>query len=121
MKQEIYADPFDFDDWDSSERSRCFVHLANSLIWREITGRQPPTTPPTAKEYAKAGMPWFDFYADGAEALGGGKSLADLKSVAEMGQAKGDVPLPENESVTPETVIELRQKLGKDQVREGRF
>jgi hypothetical protein len=121
MKQEIYADPFDFDDWDLSQNSRCFVHIANSLVWREITGRQPPTTPPTAKEYAKAGFPWFDYYDDSAKALEGAPALAELKSVAEMGKEKGDVPLPENESVTPERIIELRRKLRKDEVREGRF
>src|SRR5262245_43061589 len=121
MKQEIYEDPFDFDDWDQTQKSRCFVHIANSMVWREITGRQPPTTPPTAKEYSKAGLPWFNYYDDRAEALEGAAALAGLKSVAEMGEVKGDVPLPENESATPEKVIELRRSLQKDQVREGRF
>jgi hypothetical protein len=121
MKQEIYADPFDFSDWDQTQRSRCFVHIANSLAWEEITGKKPPTTPPTAKQYAQAGLPWFDYYDDGAAALAGSAKLASLKSVAELGAEKGDVPLPENASVTPETVIQLRRKLGKNQVREGRF
>jgi hypothetical protein len=121
MKQEIYEDPFDFEDWDQTQMSRCFVHISNSLVWREITGRQPPTTPPTAKEYSKAGLPWFDYYDDRAKALEGATALAGLKSVAEMGEMKSDVPLPENESVTPEKVIELRRSLQKDQVREGRF
>jgi len=121
MKQEIYEDPFDFDDWDQTQKSRCFVHIANSLVWREITGRQPPTTPPTAKEYSKAGLPWFDYYDDRAKALEGATALAGLKSVAEMGEAKGDVPLPENESATPEKVIELRRRMQKDEVRQGRF
>src|SRR4051794_11980884 len=31
MKQEIYTDPFGLDDWDQTQRSRCFVHIANSL------------------------------------------------------------------------------------------
>jgi hypothetical protein len=121
MKQEIYTDPFDFNDWDLGQKSRCFAHVANSLVWREVTGRQPPTTPPTAKEYAKAGLPWFDYYHDKAQALDGSKELAGLKSVAEMGKEKGDVPLPENESVTPEPVVTLRRNLTKDEVREGRF
>jgi hypothetical protein len=121
MKQEIYSDPFGLDDWDLDQKGRCFVHIANSLVWREITGRQPPTTPPTAKEYAKAGLPWFDYYDDQAEALAGAPALAGLKSVAELGAEKGDVPLPENESVTPEKVIKLRRNLKKDEVREGRF
>lgn len=120
MKQEIYEDPFDLDDWDLDQKSRCFVHIANSLVWREITGRQPPTTPPTAKEYAAAKLPWFDYYSD-APALEGSKKLAGLKSVADMAKDKGDVPLPENESVTPETVIKLRKNLGKDEVRQGQF
>lgn len=121
MRQEIYDDPHKFADWDFSHKSRCFVHLANSLVWRAITGEQPPTTPFTAKEYTSAGLPWFDYYDDSLAAVGGAKKLADLKSVAGMGKEKGDVPLPENESVTPEKVIILRKGLGRDQVREGRF
>ena len=121
MKQEIYSDPFGLDDWEQDEKGRCFIHIANSLVWREITGRQPPTTPPTAKEYSKAGLPWFDYYDDGAEALEGAKELAGLKCVMELGQEKGDLPLPENESVTPETIVKLRRKLKRDEVREGRF
>jgi hypothetical protein len=121
MKQEIYADPFDFADWDQSQKSRCFVHLANSLVWREITGKHPPTTPPTARQYAKAGLPWFDYYDDRTPVLAGSEKLAGLKSVAELGAQKGDVPLPENESVTPEMVVQLRRKLGKDEVRQGRY
>ena len=35
-----------------------------------------------------------------------------------MGKKKGDVPLPENETVTPERIIALRRGLTKDQVRE---
>jgi hypothetical protein len=121
MKQEIYSDQFGLDDWEQDEKGRCFIHIANSLVWREITGRQPPTTPPTAKEYSKAGLPWFDYYDDGAEALEGAKELAGLKCVMELGQEKGDSPLPENESVTPETIVKLRRKLKRDEVREGRF
>lgn len=121
MRQEIFDDPHDFSDWDLSHRSRCFVHLANSLAWRAITGENPPTTPFTAKEYTDAGLPWFDYYDDKLAALDGSKKLADLKSVAWMGQEKGDVPLSENEPVTPEKVIVLRQGLGKNQVRDGRF
>ncbi len=38
-----------------------------------------------------------------------------------MGKKKGDVPLPENESVDPEQVVHLRAGLARGQVREGRF
>lgn len=49
------------------------------------------------------------------------EKLAGLQSVAEIGKAKGDAQLPENESVTPERVIELRRGLKPGQVREGAF
>ena len=38
-----------------------------------------------------------------------------------MGKSKGDVPVPENESVTPQNVVEIRKGLKEGQVREGRI
>lgn len=121
MRQEIFDDPFALADWDLEHSSRCFVHIANSLVWRQITGEQPPTVPPTASEYARAGLPWFDYYAEGLSAVPGSKILDKLKSVAQLGKEKGDVPLPENEPVQATPVIELRRGLKRGQVREGRF
>jgi hypothetical protein len=90
-------------------------------VWRAITGQEPPTTPPTAKQYTKAGLPWFDYYDDTAKALGGSPALQGLKSVWELGQQKGDVPLPENDSVAGGKVVNLGPKRKKGQVREGTF
>jgi hypothetical protein len=121
MRQEIYPDHFDMDVWDLRSSSRCFVHLANSLAWRSITGDSPPTAPLTSKSYAKAGIPWFDYYAEGQIAVPGSGVLSQLKSVLQMGKQKGDVPLPENDSVKPGKVVHLRKGLRKGQVREGTF
>ena len=121
MVQEIFDDPFGFDDWDTEHSSRCFVHISNSLVWQAITGEYPPTTPPTSKQYTQAGLPWFDYYNDAGKALPGSSILEKLKSVVQMGKQKGDVPLPENESVEVDRVIQLRRNLAKDQVREGNW
>jgi len=121
MKQEIYDDQYGIDVWDLDHSSRCFVHIANSLAWRAITGEDPPSTPATASEYSKAGLPWFEYYDDGATALDGSAPLADLKTVTQVGAEKGDVPLPENESVTPENIVHMRAGLREGQVREGVF
>ncbi len=117
MEQEIYDDPFDLADWDLRQRSRCFVHLTNSMVWRAITGSEPPTTPPTAAEYESAGLPWFDWYSE-AKAVAGSEKLAGLKSVKEMGKEKGTPALPENQSVTPKNVVTLKGTMVKGQVRE---
>ena len=54
-------------------------------------------------------------------ALPGSGILEKLKSVVQMGKAKGDVPLPENESVHAGPVVELRKGLGRNEVRQGQF
>ena len=90
------------------------------MVWRQITGEKPPTVPPTSKEYNKAGLPWFDYYSD-SPSLEGGKKLKELGSVAELGKAYGDKPLPENQPVDPKNVVQLRKGLKKGQVREGTF
>lgn len=120
MRQEIFDDPFRLDDWDLEHSARCFVHLTNSMIWHQITGEHPPTVPLTAKEYSDAGLPWFDFYDEKATALPGSEKLEGLKSVREMGEEKGEMPLPENQSVTVSKVHEIRRGMERDQVREGR-
>ncbi len=121
MRQEIFDDPFDEDDWELDATSRCFVHLCNSLVWNSITGSHPPHPAPTSKQYTQAGFPWFDYYDDGATAVAGAPALAKMKSVAELSKEKGDVVLPENESVTPTNLVVYRKGLKRGQVREGAF
>jgi len=117
MKQQIYEDRFDIEDWDTEHSGRCFVHIANSMVWRALTGEEPPTVPPTAEEYARAGLPWFDYYSE-EPVVEGSAALAGLKSVSEMGKEKGDVPLPENASVQATPVVQLGGKQSR-RVREG--
>lgn len=121
MRQEIFEDHHPLSHWDRDHGSRCFVHIANSLAWRAITNQDPPTTPLTSKEYARHGMPWFDYYGGDEKALGGSSVLKGLKSVFQMGREKGEYPLPENDPVTPGTVVQLGPKITPDQVREGSF
>jgi hypothetical protein len=123
MTQEIYADPHGLDAWDQSVSSRCFVTLVDAVRWREITGEMPPTRPPTAADYTKAGLPWFDYYADDLETLAGAPALALVKSVAEMAAEKGEQPLGPDREVDPGTVIELgpgKLPRVKRRVRESR-
>jgi len=118
MEQTIQKDPFDFNDWDTSRGQRVFIHLANSLVWRAITGQEPPHPPPTAADYTRQGFPWFDYYQDGP-ALDGTAKLANLKSVAQLDQQKYGAPvLPENASTHPIHVVQLGDK-NPNKIREG--
>lgn len=121
MKQEIYEDDYGFYDWDRQHCSRCFVHIANSMVWHQITGEMPPTVPPTAKDYTEAGLPWFDYYDDQHTTVIGSEALKKVKSITELDAMKSNVSLPENQAVDPRHIIKLRAGLKQGEVREGSF
>lgn len=118
MQQEIYEDSYGLDAWDLEETSRCFVHLCNTLQWREITETNPPQTPVTAKEYEKAGLPWFDYYRDDLAVLEGSKTLAGLKSINELRSEKKGYPAVPETGVTVPAAISCGPTKRPDQVRE---
>ena len=113
MRQEIYEDKYGVNAWASTS-SRCFVHFLNSVRFFEVTGAEPPTMPPTAADYSKAGLPWFDYYGGDKAALDGAKKLAGMQSVAAKSWQTGAGPLPGNEPATPQVV----KTLGERQVRD---
>ena len=82
-----------------------------------FTGERPPTDPPRARAYAAAGMPWFEYVGGDLTALAEPDRLRWIASVAEIGAAKGEAPLPENESVVVDRVIPVRRRKS-NQVRE---
>jgi hypothetical protein len=104
MRQEIYEDPYRFNIWETEVSSRCFVHVLNSGQWLAATGKPAPTTPPSAADYTKAGLPWFDYYDDQLTALDGSQRLEGLDSVAVTGIKKGEQPLAESTSVESKKV-----------------
>jgi len=121
MKQQIYEDFHDFDVWDLSHRSRCFVHIVNSIGWRAITGEIPPTLPPTAEQYNRAGLPWFEYYDSDLNALDGSGKIKRLKSVADLSKEKKETVLPENAPVVQTKTIVLKGGVRRNIVREGSF
>jgi hypothetical protein len=118
MRQEIFADPHDFTVWDTSLSRRCFVHLCNSLAWRQITGENPPHPPLTAREYKAHGMPWFDYYREDLKAAEGSSILNGVKSIVTFGKTKGDKPVVDNETLDPEKIIQYGNARRPEEIRE---
>ena len=117
MRQEIYEDEHGINAWDTSNGSRCFAHIVNSVQLLHLTGCQPPSEPPTAQNYTNAGLPWYDYYGGDLKALQGAKELTELDSVASVKLKKGKGFLPDNDPVTPSVV----KRLSRSMVREGVF
>lgn len=110
MRQEIYTDRFDLSDWDLEQGSRVFVHLTNAVVWQAIAGQAPPSRPPTAADYSRAGLPWFEYYDESRQAVAGSELLRRLRSVLELTAKRGGTALPENASVPPGRVVRLPER-----------
>lgn len=116
MKQQIIEDPYGIDVWDTTNSSRCFVHLTNSMVWRHITGSEPPTVPMTASEYSSRGLPWFDFYQE-SNAVNPSPRLQNVKSISNL---KPEM-LPENGGIkiTSDKILTLSATPTPNKIREG--
>ena len=106
MKQKIYPDPHGRDIWDENNFGRVYVHIVNSMMYREITGKEPPNTPVTAKTYAQYGLPWFDLYDDKLGDIAVPEELKNVKTVKELDNEKGYTSQQDDESIdVPEDKI----------------
>jgi len=113
MKQSIYPDAYGVDSWDQSDFGRIYMHIVNSMAYREITGREPPPTPVSAKQYTECGFPWFDLYDEQKGDVTPSDTLQGVKSVKEMDEQEGFAPQQDDSSIdVPDKQV---KKLGKDQ------
>jgi hypothetical protein len=111
MRQKIYPDDHGLDTWDQTNYGRVYVHIVNSLMYREITGKEAPATPVSAKEYARHNLPWFDLYDEEKSSLATTDTLKQVKSIKEMDEEKGFAPQQDDASVdVPDSLI---KKLGQ--------
>lgn len=119
MKQDIYPDPHGVDTWDRENFGRAYVHIVNSLMYREITGKEPPPTPVTARTYAQYGLPWFDLYQEGLGDISPSEALAKVKSIKEIDKKKGFAPQQDDDSIDipKEKVIKISK--GPVTVKDG--
>lgn len=89
MHQKIYDDPYGVHTWDSSNYGRVYVHIVNSEMYKEITGRPAPDSPVTADAYRRRGIPWFDLYDEHYRDVEASDVLAGVKTVQEMDEQHG--------------------------------
>jgi hypothetical protein len=120
MRQKIYPDPHGLDTWDAGHSTRCFVHIANSELWQDITGEPPPPSPVTARRYSQAGLPWFDLYDEQKATLPTSEALATVKSIKELDEGKTTCPQQDDDPVATELVHKLPLEGTRSKVRDGR-
>lgn len=89
MEQAIYPDPHGPETWDSSKTTRVYVHIVNSLLYEQITGRKAPASPVSAQTYAQHGYPWYDLYDEHLGDVAPSDTLAGVQSVKEKDAEHG--------------------------------
>ena len=122
MEQSIYPDPHGPDTWDNTKTGRVYVHIVNSMLYEQITGRKAPDTPVTARMYAEHGYPWFDLYDEHLGDVDASGTLAGVKSVKEMDAEKGFRPQQDDEPVDVPVIKTLHPPKTRDDryaVRDG--
>jgi hypothetical protein len=117
LRQKVYPDRYGAETWDPDNRGRLHVHLLNSLQYREVTGRDPPPTPVSARTYTEYGLPWFELYDEDRADVPASDALARVRSVRQQDQERGLPAGAEEEpvDVPPEQV----EKLGPGGPRTG--
>jgi hypothetical protein len=88
IKQVIKADIYSQDTWLKDLSVSIPVYILNSEAFRRVTGRNPPPSPVTIRDYADAGLPFFNLY-ETLTHISGSQDFAPLKSLNEMKQQKG--------------------------------
>lgn len=86
MTQKIYHDPHGLSTWDPAQFAVIHVHIINSEMFQKITGKKPPESPVTQKDYESFGYPWFALYDE---------NYADLKAKEKLRKVK---PVPGKDS-----------------------
>jgi len=121
MAQKIYPDSYGINTWDETNFGRVYVHIVNSMMYREITGKEPPNTPVTAKTYSEYNLLWFDLYDEQKGDVAPSTILSQVKSVKEMDNNQGFAPQQDDTSVNiPQAQIK-KLNLDPDGVRDGNW
>ncbi|HLU11181.1 MAG TPA: hypothetical protein VK003_16025 [Oceanobacillus sp.] len=121
MRQKIYPDLHGIDTWDQENYGRVYVHIVNSMMFREITGKEPPPTPITAKTYAQYKFPWFDLYDDHMGDVEAPEALQNVKSVKEMDEQKGFQTQQDDSPVNVPDDLIIKYKVKTDDVQDGEW
>lgn len=120
MKQKIYPDPHGIDTWDAGNYGRVFVHIVNSMMYRQITGKEPPPTPVTAQQYTNNGLPWFDLYDEHMGDIAAPETLQNVQSIKDMDEEKGFGSQQDDSSVNvPDDQITKYNIQSDDEIKDG--
>jgi len=122
MKQKLYPDPHGIDTWDVETQGRMFIHIVNSEMYEEITGKKPPKSPIDAQTYTQHGYPWYDLWDEGMGDVSASGTLGGVKSISEKDKEHGFEGQQDDSTVEEKNVVKQPILMGSgQQVRDGKW
>ena len=92
MRQDIYADDYGLDTWETQPCATVHVDLVDAVAFQAVTGVTVPA-PVDAEAYTRHGLPWFDLLDPLRRDIAAAERLAGIRSVADL-EGRRDAPLP---------------------------
>ncbi len=105
MEQKIYPDPYGLDCWDQDNKVSTWVHIVDSMSYKEITGSDPPFSPISAQTYTEYGLPWFELYDEDKQTLEATEKLKRIKSVKEKDQEEFGQTLQDDSTIEVKSTV----------------
>jgi len=109
IRQQILEDTYGAESWDEAAFRDIVIHIVNSQVYQQITGREAPPSPISAEQYKRCKIPWYSDYKEKAPSL---SPVAIFKRILSVGRidntrgiAKGE-NRPKRE-IQPEEIVRI--------------
>jgi tetratricopeptide (TPR) repeat protein len=89
IKQQVLADSYGFESWDELAFREVPIHIVNSEVYQQITGRPAPPSPITADQYAQHNIPWYSDYDEYARSVSPVGIFKRILSVGKIEKKRG--------------------------------
>jgi len=109
IEQKVIADEHGLETWDPHRFGTLTIHVLNSVQYRAVTGREPPSTPVDARTYTDYGFPWFRLYDEHRD-VPPADPLANLASIGELSGLDAGAGAPVD--LSPSQIVDLPRKPG---------
>lgn len=92
MRQEIYADGYGIDTWETEPAATARIDLVDALAFEALTGIATPQVIDAAT-YTQFGFPWFDLIDATRRDIAAAERLKGIRSIADL-EDRSEEPLP---------------------------
>jgi len=119
IEQKIYEDEYGIETWDENHYGRAYIHIVNSLMFKQITGLEPPSTPIDIETYQKYEIPWFEVYDEPLIDVKTPEKLYEVKPVNLIDKIKGVFKKDDFVSLNISEKNIKKIKISSDKVKDG--